>query len=513
MKTTDKLHLRAVAIFISCCVGTLLSAGAIGSAHADEPVASGETAADVLQQLSKARTAAERISLAEQLASLGRSSIGDLKKHLQRSRKSSESSRRSVLGATGAAVPDKTGRFRIPKRISSKTQKKNDDFDWLAAIAKLSSRSGLSDVVVDVAIIRALASIEDPAAGIIILDFAFSEGGLIYRDECGRYLRKMSPYSLPALIRGSQNRKSKSMTRYSRYQLERLHRQNAHKAILAATDEDLKISILNAFAESQYREAVFAVLDTTNHSAPRVRIAARAAWLEFATGTPPPKPPERKLALPNGEQTKKKEPLWLDHRVLATTAIRVRLKEVTGSAPSKRTSLAAMTKTLFDHYDADRSAITTHDFDSGKAMASEGKPEQALVIFDRILAIDPGFAKRGEMLSAYMAVAESLEAEEKWLEASVAYGKASAVASDSQEANAALKKHHLARAKAAGGSGEDAEVAMELAAEVDTSASTTTTTASAKKPGKLILFGGLAALGFSILLLILGISRRRQRRV
>ncbi len=175
MKTTDKLHLRAVAIFISCCVGTLLSAGAIGSAHADEPgVSSGETAADVLQQLSKARTAAERISLAEQLASLGPSAISDLKEHLQRSRKSSESSRRSVLGATGAAVPDKTGRFKIPKRISSKTQKKNDDFDWLAAIGKLSSRSGLADVVVDVAIIRALASIEDPAAGIVLLDFSFS---------------------------------------------------------------------------------------------------------------------------------------------------------------------------------------------------------------------------------------------------------------------------------------------------------------------------------------------------
>ncbi|MBL4635332.1 MAG: hypothetical protein JKY56_15835 [Kofleriaceae bacterium] len=510
MKITDKLHLRAVAIFISCCVGTLLIPGAINSAHAEERVApSGGTTTDLLQRLSKATTAAERISLAKELASLGSSAVGDLKKHLQRNRKSSESSRRSVLGATGAAVPDKTGRFRIPKRISSKTQKKNDDFDWLAAIGKLSSRAGLADVVVDVAIIRALASIEDPAAGIVVLDFAFSEGGLIYRDECGRYLRKMSPYSLPALIRGSQNLKSKSMKRYSRYQLERLHRQNAHKAILAATDENLKISILTAFAESQYREAVFAVLDTTNHSAPRVRAAARAAWLEFATGKEPPKPPERKLALPNGEHTRNKEPLWLDHRVLATTAIRVRIKEVTGSAPNKRTSLAAMTETLFAHFDDEREAITTQDFEKGKAMASAGKPEQARAIFDRVLAIDPGFAKRGEMLGAYMAVAESLEAEEKWLEASVAYGKASAVASDNQEANAALKKHHLARAKAAGGSGEDAQVAMELAAEVDTSA-TEATTASIKKPSKLILFAGLVALAFAIILLILGVSRRRQ---
>lgn len=512
MKTLHKLRSRAVAIFISCCAFLLVTVVIHSPAHADEPaIPQGSDAPALLKELAKATTSAQRISLAEKLAALGPSIMPELKTHLKRKRKSSEASRRSVLAATDAAVPDKTGRFKIPKRIKKSTQKKNDNFDWLAVMGKLSPRSGLNDVIVDIAIIRALAAMKAPDAGTIILDFAFDEIGIIYRDECGRYLRKMSPYSLPALIRGSQSRRDKSMSRYARFQLERVHRQNAHKALLSAQSEDLKIAILKAYADSQYREAVFAVLDSVDHSAPRVRKAARSAWLEFATGKEPPKPPERKLALPNGEHTRNKEPLWLDHRVLGDTAIRVRIKELTGSKPNKNASLASLTETLFGIYDDKREKETKQDFEAAKAMVSAGKAEQALPIFDRILAVNPQFSGRGEMVSAYTAVAEKLEGNEKWAEASVVYGKASSLAPDNGQANAALKKHHLTRAKAAGGKGEEAAAALELAKEVKV-APNAATDSPANSPSKVILFASLAAVAFAIILLLLGLSRQRQAR-
>lgn len=499
--------LRAIAIFISCLACTLVashSAAAQGS-----PGETADSAKALLEQIAQSGKAKERLDLSAKLAALSPTPVAALKAHLDRPRTSSIDERRALLKASGADVPDDTGRFQIPKRQTAKEKARADKFDWLPAVAKQGRKPGLGEALSDIAAIRALAASTNPDAATALLDFAFSPEGLIYRDECGRYLRNMSPYSLPALIHGSQDRKDRSLSRYSNYQLERLDRQDPHKAFAAAPNEDLQIAIMKAFADSQYREAVFAVLDNVDHVAPRVRATTRAAWIEFVSGREPPKPPERKLELPNGKETDEKEPLWLDHRVLADTAIRARLKELTGEKVPKAASLEALTEKLFNYYDERRNKAMTADFEAGLALAGSGKTDEAIAIFDRILAQAPKFARRSEMLPAYLAAAKALEGKEDWQAAAVAYGKASAIAPEDREAKAALQKHHQSRANAAEAAGHDNTAELAMAENVYHEPAKT----DGEPSKKLILFGGLAALAAAFILLIMGLyARRRQAR-
>src|SRR5690606_33732591 len=125
--------------------------------------------------------------------------------------------------------------------------------------------------IADVAAIRALASGREPKGAGAILAFAFASDGILYRDECGRYLRKMAPWSLPALIRGAAHPRDASRRRYATYQLERLDRQNPRKALADAPNDFLKVAVLDAFKDSLDREAVFVVLDTVDDVSPQVR--------------------------------------------------------------------------------------------------------------------------------------------------------------------------------------------------------------------------------------------------
>lgn len=510
----SRIRSHVAAIFISCAAFLIAGPALADEAKASAPAAvdnadSGDNAAQaakLLEKIRKGSTPDQRIEAASQLLALRPAPFDFYKKELERERESSDAERRAVLAKTNAEVPDENGRFATPQRETKKSEKQKDEYDWLADLSALSDSSELADVLVDVAIIHALAASENPEGGSILLDFAFSASGLIYRDECGRYLRLMSPYSLPALIRGSENRKSATMRRYAGYQLERLDRQNPHKAFEAAASESLQIAILNAFADSQYREAVYPVLDNVDHVAPRVRKAARAAWIEFVDGREPPKPPEKRLELPNGKLSREKAPLWLDHRVLAKTALLERLEALTGEKQNKKATLVELTEKLFSYYDHKRTQKHLAAFNEAAALAAAGETSEATDIFDRILANDPDFSKRADMVTAYLAQADALAKADKWREASVAYGKASAIAPEGEQAKAALKQHHLARAKVAESKGQDSSAENALAGEVGTETSAETSASDSK----LTLFAGLAAFASALALLILGLAVRRR---
>lgn len=511
----SRIRSHVAAIFISC--GALLLAfPAFADKSAKSPkveqAAKGDAAAlagDILEELQAATTAEQRLAAAEKLAALRPAPLAFFTEKLQRTRSSSDAERRAVLAKTSAEVPDEKGRFATPQRETKKSERQKDEYDWLADLAKLPAQAGLADVLVDVALIRALAASEKPEGGNVLLKFSFSDDGLIYRDEGGRYLRLMSPHSLPALIRGSENRKSVSMRRYSSYQLERLDRQNPHKAFDAAAEESLQIAILDAFADSQYREAVYPVLDNVDHVAPRVRKSARAAWMEFVDGREPPKPPEKKLELPNGKLSTEPAPLWLDHRVLARTAIIERLEAITGEKQNPKASLVELTEKLFAHYDQQRTQKDLADFESALALAKAGKSSEAIVTFDRILASNPDFSKRSEMVTAYLSEAEALSKAKKWQQAAIAYGKASAIAPESEQAKAALKQHHLARAKLAESEGRDSSTEKAIAGEI-AAGNSSGGDGGTPATSKLILFAGLAALAGALVFLILGVVLRRR---
>ena len=145
---------------------------------------------------------------------------------LPRARQFSVAQRRAALAAVGANVPDEKGRF------PAKPGKDADKLDWRAALAA-SSDPAVPEIIADLTVIAKLAASKQQAAAQVLLQMGFDPETMIYRDQIGRELRDMAPYSLVGLIAGTRAPNA-DMARYAAYQLERLDRQDPKKAIAAA---------------------------------------------------------------------------------------------------------------------------------------------------------------------------------------------------------------------------------------------------------------------------------------
>lgn len=413
----------------------------------------------------------DRKAAIEELNKIAPHTVETLGEWLARTHATDVETRRAVLMKIDAAVPDKKGKFPERKRQTASEMKADDEIDWLAKLLELDAATpGLGEVIADIAAIRALAETKDIRAAQLIFDAAFLEETMIYRDECGRYVRKMEPYSIPAITRESQGKADRR--RYATWQLERLDRQDPVKALDAATgNEDLQIAILDVFRQTKLREAVRAVWMKVNDDAPRVRAAARATWMDYITGPPPRPAPRAKLKLPGGKLTKKEKPLWLTYRELADNELRMaanellhedypiedetRLDDREVNVKIVKIDLEEVTKRLFDYYDGERAKKERDQWAAAKAKADAGDYATAATMIDRLIAINPERAERVDMSKVYVAHAKELEKAEKWAEAAAAYSKAHGLDPQGSQATDVLAAHHYALGKSLEAAGKD----------------------------------------------------------
>jgi tetratricopeptide (TPR) repeat protein len=415
-------------------------------------------------------TAARKAAIAE-LTQIAPHTIDAIGEWLARSRTSDLTERRAVLAEIKASVPDKKGTFSQPPRQTGKEQKADDDLDWQSELLVLDpGMAGVGEVIADDAAIRALAATNDIHAAQLIFNAAFGQDTMIYRDECGRYLRKMEPASIPALTIESMG-KDYDRKRYATFQLERLDRQEPGKALDAALgDEALTIAILDAFRTTHHREAVHAVWKRIDADAPRVRAAARAAWMEYITGPPPPPAPVAKLNLPGGKKTKKAKPLWLTYRELADNELRKAANELLHEdypladptlddsdheQKTVKVDLEDLTKRLFAYYDAERAKQEATQWAAAKQKAEAGDLAAATQLVDRMLATNPERSERADMAKLYLAWGKQLEAKQQWADAAAAYSKAHGLDPKGASANDALAAHHFTLGKSLEAQGKD----------------------------------------------------------
>jgi tetratricopeptide (TPR) repeat protein len=410
-----------------------------------------------------------------ELDKLAADHVEDISSFLQRAHQSTLEERRDLLKSFEAQVPDEKGRFVTPQRKSAKEEKADDDLDWLAELQKKdASTPGWSETIADVAALRALAASKQIHAAKVLFDAAFWDETMIYRDEVGRYLRKMEPYCIPALMKESQGR-NYDRKRYSNYQLERLDRQEPGKALAAsAGDEELTLAILETWRETKHREAVHAVWGKVNADSPRVRAKAREAWRAYIEGPAPKPAPMKKLVLPGGKLTKKEKPLWLTYRELADNELRKYSNELLGTDyiikdptlddsdaeiehPKKVPAIdqKAVTKELFDYYDKQRADQEAKQWTEAEAKAKSGDTAGAVQLLDRLLAANPDHGSRAQMAGVYFDYAKSLEKQSKFAEAAGAYSKAQGLAPDGPHATDALAAHYYMEGKALESQGKD----------------------------------------------------------
>jgi hypothetical protein len=465
------------------------AAPATGSADAEAPAAPGPDdarATAILDRIAAGPDAAARKAAIGELGPFAQTAphaVDALGRWLARTHQADVADRRAVLTAIQASVPDKTGKFSQPARQTGKEQKADDDLDWQAALLGLDPAAlglalpAVGEVIADDAAIRALAGTHDVHAAQLIFDAAFSPDTMIYRDECGRYLRKMEPASIPALTAESMA-KDYDRKRYATWQLERLDRQEPGNALdAAAGDEALTIAILDVFRKTHHREAVHAVWRRVNDDSPRIRAAARAAWMAYVTGPPPPPAPVAKLNLPGGKKTKKPKPLWLTYRELADNELRKAANELLHEdypledptledddddhprrSKTVKVDVEDLTRRLFQFYDQLRAERDRAEWLTAKVKSDAGDLAAAVQLFDRMLAADPQRGKpaeRAEMARLYFRWGKQLEAKQRWADAAAAYSKAQGLDPGGASANDALAAHHYTLGKALEAQGKD----------------------------------------------------------
>lgn len=503
---------RSVRQLIVCFLCMSL-VGVVARAHA-APSGS-EPARALLEAMARSESSAQRLDSAAKLAEIGPGAMPELVAFLGRERASSEVERRAILKAIGADIPDEKGRFRARK--SKDKADTAEALDWLAALVKLDpGMAGLGDVMADVAAIRALAATKASAGAGAILDFGFTDAGLLYRDECGRYLRKMSPYSLPALIAASQDssKKARALQRYANYQLDRMDREDPNKAINdAGMDPGLMIEVIRAYGQSKHREAIVPLLDHTDDSTTSVREAAREALLGYVTGPKPPEAPKRKLVLPGGKLSEEEQPLWLTYRELADVELRRKHEVVFGEQAPRKSTPEELARKLFAHQDGLRERAFADAFEATRALVEAGKWAEATQAFDRFLAARPDHPRRKDMAQAYFEHARAQMQAGSFREASAAYSKAHGLDPEAPFAADALAGHYTALGKALQAEGKDGSMAYRRALEIKP----TSRDAEAAKHHEMgqprrawMLYAGVGGGAGALILFILGLAVRRR---
>lgn len=475
---------------------------------------------ELLDTVATAGGRAARLEAAAEAAKLGADAVPALQEYLARQRRTTDDERRAALTAIRADIPDKEGRFA---RRRGKDDEARGEFDWLAELAALDEPPpGAGDVMADVAAIRALAATQSIEAGQALLSFAFDDVGLVYRDECGRYLRKMAPYSLPALIAVAADEDKRAIAKYGAYQLERMDRKAPARVIeQVSRDETLEVAVLAAYGTSKPREAVGPILAIIDDPSPRVREAARTAWLAYVTGPEPPPAPKRKLKLPGGRMSEEPEPLWLTYRELADIELEREYEEIFAEKPPRRESLEALSQKLFAHYDALRADALAARHREAKALADAGNWADATAAYDRILAEVPEHLERAAMAGAYLEHGKALEREQKWAEAAVAYSKAHGLAPEAEHAGAALAGHYFALGRTLQAEGKDGTAVLRRAASLDPARAETLARGSdadqealgAVRAGsgqRWMLYVGVAGCAGALILIILGFAIRQR---
>jgi tetratricopeptide (TPR) repeat protein len=324
-------------------------------------------------------------------------------------------------------------RVPIQQKVQPRPQRppKHDPeaVDWLTALARLDlaadeltrdlpreeAHRARGEALLRVALLRAISAAGQTGrreALHPLFEFAFVRDGL-FRDECGRMVRAMGSYAVPALIRiyHDKTRGNARMRRYASYQLDRMDRLRPSKAITTAPDDLTRAEIIHAYGEARALDAVDAILRQVDANSHRVRREARWAWMRYVDGPPPPPSPKRKRKLPGGVEEAEEKEDYLNYRELATLAVQKAVEEVTGHPPDPRLSARQLTDQLLAYYDQRREQQFAQLFDSAVAREQAGDLQGAVDEFGWILANQPDHPRRREMAAAFLRLGQQLAEE------------------------------------------------------------------------------------------------------
>ena len=233
---------------------------------------------------------------------------------------------------------------------------------------------GAKTTLTTAALIRALAHAGTTPAIRQLVKLAGDANGA-YRPELTRQTRALGDKAVPALIE-SRKDASSEVRHWASNQLEAMGKRIPGDAV-QTRDNQVLADVLHAFGTVRDLDAVPVILSFVNSDRVQVRSAARDALTAFG-----------------------QDAVW---------KLREAFANLTGKAAPDGWPASEVAKELFAAYDRFRLQEVYGLLEDGLKKDKEGKTDEAIAAFDKVLARQPMLDRRGEMVPAYVAQAQKLE--------------------------------------------------------------------------------------------------------
>ncbi len=376
---------------------------------------------------------------ARNLAESGPELWTPLRELLLAERKGRKADYKALLDRIGGDVPNRYGHFERAWKRAHGFKDIALSEDWYGDLLALPpSRVGKAldgiyrECVLTAALLQAAPRIArdrpDLAGEVVatLLDLAYAHEGT-YRDEVGRAIRAIGDEAVPHLVRASLRPPAKDeeeryaipyrRAEYAELQLDRLDRLQPKRAAQALADDPRRLAeLMAAYAERRPEDAVEVLLDHVDAPIPRVRRAARAAFLAYVSG-PPPAIERKTLRLLGGKTSQvKARP---SYRESAQAAIRSRLA---GASPGRLEEPCRLhledgtrdaaceaqperhTLAYFEHLDHDE---RTREESAVAAALALADLDATVAELDRLLVQNPEMVIDARIVDAYQRAADA----------------------------------------------------------------------------------------------------------
>ena len=361
----------------------------------------------------KADDAKARLDALEEITGLGKASESVVLERLESDYGAKTENMRLVLTglrkkikeATIKDLEDRGKKVRIkdlptadpPEFLAMLVEKRNDNYPH-----------GWRDAVEIMTLLNALAGMGTTDTIGAMLDYA-PRHDAAFRKEIYQLVKWLGPRAVPALVR-RQKSKDEHVSRVVSTALADLKMERPGQQV-QVKDHRILIEVLQAFGDHKDIDALEPVISFVNSDMDQVRQAAREAILAYG-----------QLAL----WTLKKE-----------------YKEYTGEMPDPDWDAETIAAELFELQDTERMAPLTDRMDGGLELARSGKLEEMEEAYRRILAEQPLYGRRAEMVPGYIAYGTQLMESGKLDDAALMFKVAERLDGGGERTNAIRARLHL----------------------------------------------------------------------
>ena len=275
---------------------------------------------------------------------------------------------------------------------------RKDDKDGDLAKSLLDQPKPDRTALVTAVLIRALAHAGTPAAMRQLVKIA-GDANAAFRLEISRQVKALGDKAIPAVIEARKDANN-DVRKWASGQLESMGKRLPGDAV-QTKDNEVLADVLRAYGSIHDLDAVPVILSFVNSDRVQVRTAAREAIGQFG-----------------------QDAVW---------KLRESYTNLTGKVPQEGWKADDVSRELFAAFDKVRLQEVYGLLDDGLAKQKDGKLDEAIAAFDKVLARQPMLDRRGEMVGAFVEKAQKLEPTDK-VAASATFEKALRLAPDGPRA-------------------------------------------------------------------------------